>query len=167
MDILFEKKYRQTDQMLSEYVHKVICRKLKWSGTILTLVSLVFLLFTLYRGDNAMSMLFGICGAIMLFVVLFAPPLTIRQIQESSRRIHNGNHYETVVSFGDNISIEEGTFSLTVEYSQIQSIHSLKYSYVLMFGKNNGIMVSPEAFTKGSFDDFVRYIHSKVSITKN
>ena len=108
----------------------------------------------------------AIFGALCLFTFAYAflaPIDCLKQMKESSNRVHNGKTFETVTKFGDNISISEGTFSLTVEYSQIQKIYSLKYSYILMFGKYNAIILSPDGFTTGTFEDFKRFIETKAN----
>ena len=115
----FENRYYSTDQMLSEYVHRVLCRK----------------------------------------IVLFGAPIAL--MKEDDRRLHNGQKFETIVQFGDRILIREGTFSLACTYDQIIKIRPLKHSYVLMFGPRNSIMVSPEHFTVGTFDEFQTFIKER------
>ena len=47
---------------------------------------------------------------------------------------------------------------MELDYSKIVKIYYLKYSYVLMFTNSNGIMVKYDSFTKGSFEDFKKFI---------
>lgn len=164
MDIQFENKYFATDKMLSEYVLKVLLKKQRTTAIVFSVIAGITLLFTLYRSSYVLSAMLGVCLLLMLSVAIFSPILAIRQIKESTKRINNGQKYETVVKFGDNISISEGTFSLTVEYSQILKIHHLQHSYVLMFGKHNGIILSPNHFTLGTFEDFKVFIEQKVNL---
>ncbi len=87
-------------------------------------------------------------------------PLTIRQLKENNKRLLNGKDYEAIIQFGDNIKINQGTFSLTIEYNQILKIHELKHSYVLMFAKSSGIILDPAGFTIGDFSTFKEFIGS-------
>ena len=50
---------------------------------------------------------------------------------------------------------------LTVEYRKICKVVRLKHSYVLMIGKRNGVMLDPNGFTKGNFEDFKRFLQEK------
>jgi len=166
MNILFENKYFTNHKMLSEYVHKIICRKIKLAGIIVSAVTLVLLIITLYDDDSALSLVLGICFLMALSVVIFVPILTLRQFKESNRHIHNDKTFESVIKFGDNISISEGAFHLSIEYSQILKIYIFKHSYVLMFGKNNGILIDPMNFTIGNAEDFTGFIESKMKCSK-
>lgn len=163
MDIQFENRYLGSDEMLAEYTRRVLCRKLTIMGAILCAVAALMLALT-WRDHNIMLMtVFGVCLFLALFITPATPTLTFRQLKESGKRIHNGKQMETVVQFGDNIAMSEGTFALTVEYEQICRIYALRHSYVLMFGKTNAILLNPEQFTIGSFETFQPFIQAKCS----
>lgn len=157
----FECRYYSTDQMLSEYVHRILCRNIFRFGTLIALVALMFAIFSWLNQDTPFFVLFGVCFLIVFLTRLFSPPLMLRQMKENDRRLHNGQKFETIVQFGDRILVREGTFSLACTYDQIIKIRPLKYSYVLMFGPRNAIMVSPEHFTIGTFDEFQTFIKER------
>lgn len=157
----FECRYYSTDQMLSEYVRRVLCRRIFLFGTLIALVALAFAIFSWLNEDSIFFTLFGVCFLIVFFTMLLSPPLTMKQLKDNDRRLHNGQKFETIVQFGDRILIREGSFSLACTYDQILKIRLLKYSYVLMFGPRNAIMVSPEHFTVGTFDDFQTFIKER------
>lgn len=54
--------------------------------------------------------------------------------------------------------MQEGKFSIDIDYSKITKIYYLKYSYVLMFTTANGIILKYDSFTKGNFEDFKEFI---------
>lgn len=54
--------------------------------------------------------------------------------------------------------MQEGKFSIDIDYSKIIKIYYLKYSYVLMFTTANGIILKYDSFTKGNFEDFKEFI---------
>lgn len=157
----FESRYYSTDQMRSEYVHRILCRKIFLFGTLISLVALVFAILSWREQDRVFFTLFGVCFLIVFLTMLLTPPLVLRQLKESDRRLHNGQKFETIVQFGDRILIREGTFSLACTYDQIIKIRPLKHAYVLMFGPRNAIMVSPEHFTVGTFDEFQTFIKER------
>ena len=121
----------------------------------------MFAIFSWLNQDTPFFVLFGVCFLIVFLTMLFSPPIMLRQMKENNRRLHNGQKFETIVQFGDRILVREGTFSLACTYDQIIKIRPLKYSYVLMFGPRNAIMVSPEHFTIGTFDEFQAFIKER------
>jgi len=166
MDLKFENRYFLTDEILAEYVHKVLCRRMRFWGLIIVAAALIMLIVTLSDGEFTLAAVFGTCLFIAGSVVIFAPSLTLKQLKETGRRIHNNEKFETVVQFGDHIAMSEGTFSLTVEYAQIVKIYSLQHSYILMLGKSNAVMIRPDGFTTGSFEEFVPFIQSVCRLKK-
>lgn len=54
--------------------------------------------------------------------------------------------------------MQEGKFSIDIDYSKITKIYYLKYSYVLMFTTANSIILKYDSFTKGNFEDFKEFI---------
>lgn len=166
MDIKFENRYYATKEMLSEYVHKVLYKKIKIKGSIFAVISFIMFWVTLLDDQYILSALFGFCSFMILAVIVISPKQSVKQAEESNTRLHNGKNVETVILFGDNISFTEGPLSLVIEYSQIQKIYSLKHSYVLMLGKNNAIMVKPSNFTIGTFEEFRKYIELKTGVAE-
>lgn len=161
MVVQFENRYYATDEMLKEYAKEVLCWKTRRIGFFFALMSAIMLAVTVVGRDYIFMGIYGVCFFVTTVVAIVAAPLTYRQLKESGQRLNNGKECETVVRFGECIMITEGTFSLTVEYSQIEEIFYLEHSCVLMFGKTNGIMVDPGKFTEGSYLDFKIFIEGK------
>ena len=99
----FENRYYSTDQMLSEYVHRVLCRKIVLFGAPIALVALIFAMLSWLDRDTVFFTLFGVCFLIVLLTALLSPTLMLRQMKEDDRRLHNGQKFETIVQFGDRI----------------------------------------------------------------
>lgn len=161
MTTQFENEYYTSDQMISEYVHQVLCKPLKRHGAIFSGLALVMLMLTMKQEGSPFKYIFGVCLIIIISTTLLSPYLTIKQIKDNDRQIHGGQKMLTKTQFGKVIQITEGTFSLTVNYTQIIEIYELKSVYVMMFGKRNGIVIAPDAFTKGDFESFKVFIRKK------
>ena len=121
---IYENRFFSTDEMLKEYIRRVIYRKIFLLGGIFALLALVMLLVTWRDGEPVFMAIFGICLFIILAILIFSPSLTLRQVKEDNRRLHNGQTYESVVRFGDRILMQEGTFSFACDYSQILRLHN-------------------------------------------
>lgn len=160
----FENRFYMTDKMLSEYVYKVLWKKYWILGSLLSAFSLIMLILTYHVRVYSSVAVYGTVLFISLFTTFLTPFLTKRQMKESGRRIHNGENVETVVEFGEDITMKEGAMSMTIKYSQIQRIIYLKSLYVLKFGKQNAIVLSPDGFTVGNAEEFKKFIESKVSL---
>lgn len=161
MNIQFENRYYSDDSMLSEYVHKVLCKRIYLMGAVFAPIAFIMTGIMLMKQDYILTAVFGVCLFIFIFTILITPPLTIRQLGESNKRMHNGKNHEAVIQFGENISISQGTFSLTIEYDQILRIYELKHSFVLMFAKSSGIIIDPNGFTIGDFNAFKEFIRTR------
>ncbi len=158
---IYENRFFSTDEMLKEYIRRVIYRKIFLLGGIFALLALVMLLVTWRDGEPVFMAIFGICLFIILAILIFSPSLTLRQVKEDNRRLHNGQTYESVVRFGDRILTQEGTFSFACDYSQIVRLHKLSHCWVLMFGPRNGILLDPTHFTTGDPDGFEAFLRER------
>ena len=98
------------------------------------------------------------CIVILLLLNFYNQQYLFRLLKKTAKSIHNEQSYPTLVQFGNNIFMQEGKFSMELDYSKIVKIYYLKYSYVLMFTNSNGIMVKYDSFTKGNFEDFKKFI---------
>ncbi len=158
MPCLFENRYFGKNAMLSEYVHKVLCRNIKRFGLLFSLLALLMIVVSMQSNSIIFITLFSVCFAIIFLTATLAPFLLVRQMKDAEWKLYRGEPQETIVQFGEAIFIRESTFSLNLEYDQIISIHELKHSYVLMFNKTNGILLDPAGFSVGTFEDFKIFI---------
>ncbi|MBE5979170.1 MAG: YcxB family protein [Paenibacillaceae bacterium] len=166
MNILFENRYYTADKMLSEFVHKVLCKRIYSMGAVFAPTAFIMTGIAMVKQDYILAAVFGVCLSILIITILITPPLTIRQLKESNKRMFNGKDYEAIIQFGDNIKISQGTFSLTIDYNQILKIHELKHTYVLMFSKSSGIILDPAGFTIGDFNAFKEFIKYNLNTDK-
>ena len=97
----------------------------------------------------------------MLLFDLIYPNIFSKYQLKSIYDLHNGKRKESVVTFSNKINFEEGSLSLDIEYSQIKKIYHLKHSMILMFNKKNGVLVKPDNFSIGTFEDFQSFIKQK------
>ncbi|MCD8050464.1 MAG: YcxB family protein [Clostridiales bacterium] len=161
IDIRFENRYKVNELMLREYVYKVVSRNIVLMCVVVFLLGVFLLALSRSNGDNFMTGIAAVCMVIAVVVGVLTPRLLLREIRATSDRLNNGRKCETVVRFGEKITMEEGTTSMQFEYSQITKIHDLKHSYVLMLGRQNGILLNKTGFTVGSFEDFQPFIREK------
>ncbi len=158
----FENRYRISDCMLSEYIKKVQCKKLRIWGFVLGIIAAIMCLLTIIEEDYIITGIMGACFFIFIVVSILTPYFAIKQIKEAGLRLHNGKLCETIIQFGDKIIMEEGTVHIAIEYSQIINAVSLPNVYVLVIGPNNAVLVDPNGFTVGNFLDFQNFMEEKI-----
>lgn len=164
MNPIFEIKFYKTDEMLVEFVKKVLSKKIKIIGAIFFFISLVMFIVTMLDKSYILSALFAITLFLSGCVSILASSIMMKDIKQRAKQIHNGEKVLSIVKFDDKIYISEGSSTLTLQYSQIHKVYSLEHIYALMIGKNNGIIISPEHFTIGTFEDFKLFINSKCNL---
>ncbi|KYM45067.1 YcxB family protein [Fusobacterium necrophorum] len=159
MEYQYESRFLTTNEMIKEYIRKVLksfFRKCLFG------IFLSFTLLMLIAPIPKRSIyLVVIVGVLCILFDIFYGILLFREINKIAFKLHNEEKQECIVQFGENISMKEGNFSLGIEYSQINKIYYLKHSFVLMFTRHNGIIVSPTHFTKGDFEHFQEFIQEK------
>ena len=79
----------------------------------------------------------------------------------NAKKLNDGIMPETVVTAGDVLELDEGMTHITVEYRKIRRVVHLRHSYVLMIGRRNGVILDPNAFTKGTFAEFKQFLREK------
>jgi len=80
---------------------------------------------------------------------------------KNGKKQNDGVAPEVIITFGETIKLHEGMVDITVEYRKIQKVVRLKHSYMLMIGKRNGLMLNPDCFTKGTFEEFKQFLREK------
>lgn len=107
---------------------------------------------------------------ILVFVVMFFFSVAIyflhikvsKDMMKNTLAVHNGVHTESIFRFGEEvITLEEGKIFIEFDYSQIKKIYELKKLYILMIGKQNGIIVRKDSFSVGTFHKFKEFIERK------
>lgn len=157
----YENRYVLSDQMMSDYIRKVLCRDIRLAGTVLSLVSAVMLVLTLAEGSYVLAAVFGVCLLIVAPASLLTPFLTLQQMRDASEKLHGGRICETVIRFGEDIVMEEGTVSIRIAYEQIKRIVELPSVCVLAMGKHNAVLVKPDGFSVGQYEGFLAFIREK------
>ena len=101
--------------------------------------------------------------AMMVFgaVVFFLPEWTVWNVMRQVKEQSGGVEPEMVVTVGDTIEASAGITCSTIEFHRIIKVRRLKHSYVLMITRRSGILLRPDCFTKGSFEEFKQYLRQQ------
>lgn len=161
MEVQFENRYYSTHNMIAEFARKYSIGP-KWPIAILFwfiyLFALIPCIVNVYLHDDLLLLI--TLGIIML-AVGFMPHFYAWSVLRNGKKQNDGVLPETITTFGDVIEIHEGMVHLTIEYRKIVRVIRLKHSYMLMLGKRNGVMLRTDCFTKGTFEEFRRFLAEK------
>ena len=161
MEPLFENRFYSNYRMFAEFARKYAVGP-RWPILIVSWVLYLFLLAILMWSGNIgeIGYLLLFLG-VFLFVLGFVPQWYSWQTMKNTKKQNDGVIPEAVITFGDTIELREGMVNITVEYRKIVRTVRLKHCYLLMIGKRNGVMIDPNGFTKGSFEEFKKFLREK------
>lgn len=151
-----ENEYTMTNKLLREYVYNSLCKK-----TIIICYVISILGFCMYILDSNSIMLTG--SLTLLFITIVLPIITIKQIEETGKRLNNGKIEKTKVKFFDNIVMDEGKAHLEFEYSQIKQVIETKNLIILKISRQNAILVLKDGFIEGDYKKFLEFINDKIN----
>lgn len=157
----FENRYYEDEKITEVYVRRILCGRVRRYGLACTVLGTVMLAVYMVEQNYIWIGIDAAALIVSVTMMLLTPVYTLRQMREHERRIHNGKQVETVITFGDKIQVVEGSLALAVEYSQIMKVYDWEKMYVLMISRQNGIIIHPDGFVKGSLDEFRGFIKDK------
>ena len=154
---MFKNEYMMNKKLTVEYILKIFGTKM----IIGVLISLIGFFLYLVEKDS-IRYVFLACFFVSLFSTIVLPATTVYNIENVSKKMHKGKIEKTFVEFGDNIIMNEGNVHLEFEYSQILKVTQTKNFIILNLGKNSGIIVFKNGFTKGNEKEFIKFIEEKI-----
>ena len=155
MEIKFINEYKLNRKLIKEYVYNVLCKNIITSGYALTIISLI--LFFVNKETLVLTISF-----ISLITTILTPILTINQIEENSKKLNNEKIEKTIITFSNNIVMDEGKAHLEFDYKQIKKITETKNFLVLSLSKQSAILVLKQGFTKNDDQNFLKFIKEKI-----
>lgn len=159
MDNLFENEYKMETKYYKEYVYNVLCKKTIIMGFIIALIGILF--FFLTSSQNSYIVL---TVAIIAFIfAILTPIITVKQLEETEKRLNNGSIEKTNIKFSNNIVMNEGKVHLEFEYGQITQIVYTKNFIVLKTSEQSAILVLKNGFLKGNETEFLKFIKEKTN----
>ena len=161
MEIDFECRYHSKHKMLADFARKYSVGPRPAVVCVVVAIYAYFVFNSWWNGIllemAPMLLLMGVIFSTLYFLPDYYAWATLRNVKKQN----DGVLPETVVTFADTIEMREGMVHLTIEFRKIEKIVRLKNSYVLMNGKRTGIILDPDGFTKGTFEDFKQFLREK------
>ena len=159
MDNFFENEYTMETKLYKEYVYNILCKKTIIVGLVVTILGII-LFFMINREHSYIMITTAIISGI---VTIFTPIMTIKQLEETEKRLNNGKIEKTNIKFLDNIVMNEGKVHLEFEYNQISKIEETENFIVLKTSGQSAILVLKNGFLKGNEHDFKIFLEDKIN----
>lgn len=157
-----ENRFFMTDEILKEYIVKVLCKQTIIQGGVIAVASTILAIIQ-YNNSNSFYAGVFLTNAIICFLaVVLTPVFALKAYKKDS--LNKGYKDEIIITFADEIYLKEGDITMNIPYYKIQEIHKLNNSCVFMVSKTSGIIVKSTAFTIGSVDDCINFVSSKIKI---
>ena len=158
MNEVFENEYKMETKLYKEYVYNVLCKKTIIIGVIILILG-IFMFFVMDQDKSYVMLTAGIIAGV---ASIMTPILTVKQLEETEKRLNNGIIEKTNVKFSDNIVMNEGKVHLEFEYNQITKILQTKNFIVLKTSEQSAILVLKDGFLKGTENEFLKFIEEKI-----
>lgn len=154
----YKNQYFVSKKMVHDYVYKILFRDKFRLGICVAILSALLIYISFQKKDTFSIGMYGTCMFIVLFVLLVGPAMMVKRYFAYHHQIHNGENVQTIITFQDNILIDEGTTHMEISYSQIKKCYFMQDLWVLMIQKNSGIMIDPKGFDQVSKEEFRQFI---------
>lgn len=162
IELLFENRYYVTKNIFSEFLKSIVLKRLRICGVILAVVCLYIAYLNIMRERNTFEILVFIVMFFFSIAIYFLHFKVSKDMMKNTLAVHNGIIPESIFRFGeDTITLEEGKVFMEFNYNQIRRIYELKKLYVMMIGKQNGIIIRKDSFSVGTFHKFKEFIERK------
>lgn len=153
----FVNRYKPSKESYELFVKKIMLRKLTFGGFFFLIVA--FGSAILMREEHPIvAFIELLCGIIIAVLMVFAPGRAVKQLMSVDRGLENGERPDCVITFEDDIYLEEGRQDIRVNYDRITQILDLGDFGVLMLSKDNGLMFKWDGFEEGSEEEFRKFI---------
>ncbi len=160
---MIENRFFMTDDILKEFIYKVLCKKTITSGAIVSTLSFLLFIYSIYQKNSFMA---GVCivnSFICTSTIIFTPILALNSLKHNNK--NKGFQEEIIITFTDEkITLKEGSIIIDIGYDNILEIHKLDKATIFMTSRTNGLIISNDGFTKGSLENCINLAHSKIKL---
>jgi hypothetical protein len=168
MQTLFENQYTISKERYMEWAKNPLKKNY---FVIFWLVLMLFAIFLLINAvlinDVLFSAFYLLVIAFCIYRAFFRTKMLISKQFKSLTIIQRATEWQRIIEIADHITVTDGNTTTQYQWSQIKELLDHKNYLVLVFQKGLGIRLDKQGFTKGSCDEFLKYIKDKnIKISK-
>ena len=94
-------------------------------------------------------------------IVFFLPNILTFLGLRALRKKNGGELPEAVVTVSDQIVYQSGSEKTVYDFADLTNAVRLKYCYKLRFTERRSLLIDPNSFTKGTFEEFKQFLREK------
>ena len=167
MELLFENKFNRSKKDYKESYVKILFSSFLLPLIIL-LIFMLIILSLVYPSDYGKGETFGIAFSLILYLIILLnnniyklPELSFNRDLEQN----HGNSMLSIISFTDEKVIYDSSTNTHLEfpYHYIKSVKKTKNLFLIITKANMIYILRKDSFTKGSSEEFLTFIKSKIS----
>lgn len=158
MNYQFENRYYAAGTVTTEYIERIYCRISNLLFSVTAAAGII--VFVIYGQQNRPepAMIGCLCAVLSVLSFSIVPQIVEHLFDKMEQKAFQGKHHEIVIRLGENISLTEGPFSISLPYSKLRQAVCLRHAYLLRFGRQNDILLRYDSFTKGRFSDLIPFL---------
>ena len=165
-EVIFTNKYLATVDLLKIYNNKIVAKRFRKQFIVFAALFALLTIPGFVTGDYIIVAVTSVCCLISFILNFSMPKYLLRQTAKAQSILHKGKVPKTTVQFGETVYLKEGPCEINLEYPQITELYFYPEIYVLMFAKDNGIMLKSDGFSQGTAADFKKWIQKKCPIAR-
>ena len=162
METRFDNRYFCDKKLLREFARKYSVGPTPLTTAITTPIVVLCLPVLVKGAMDGMELSVIPYAYLVMILIQFLPRLYAWSMIRNTKKQNDGILPETRVVFSEeNIQMFEGMVHLTIEYRKIRKAVRLKNGYALFNGKRTAVLLKPDGFAEGSFEDFKVFLREK------
>ena len=161
MDTQFEIQFTPTHKMIAENVRKYGAGPRIPTVIVCSILFAAIIFYLCVAGFWEDMRGFVITLLIVEVIVFFIPHIMAGLRCATARKLNNGKLFDAVITVSETIDYSEGPTNLHCEFAELTGAVRLKYSYKLRFTERRSLLIDPDGFTKGTFEEFKQFLREK------
>ena len=160
MDYQIENVYVVTEKMLQQTYQKFYGRISVIRFTLMSIFGLTFVVLGIFLEKSFYYWMSPIYNAVAVWYLILPCRLAKKEYKKTLK-YHDGNIPETVVRFGDAITLTQGDCVHTLPYNKLKKVCVLKDCLLLYNEMGGAHLIARDGFTKGSMQEMFTLLRAK------
>lgn len=162
MEILFENSYTFDENIAREYMRYSFFRSARLYVIVAMYLIITAMLMLIRRFDYAA--IFAVLFAVWIVISISSYRQGIRRMVRKNIEVSGGEPYPVFFDFAEECFFSNNSVSgsIPIRYSELKRVRESKKAIMLVGRGGTRYALDKSGFTKGSIEDFMRFIKRKV-----
>jgi len=161
-EVLFENEFTASVELYKEYVRALAFPKLQYISLFMAIIIGMIAIGSINEaltkgGSVASAILYSLLTVVLIIEIPIQRYRVLKTAIRQEKTMYNGEMGKRNLKFYQD-RLESGN-GMKIPYSNITKIRKSKNCIILVANKATGVMVKKDAFIKGSYEDFMQFMH--------